>query len=82
MEFSSINVNLIVEGYHPRQDFNGKEELKDRIEKGDRIPPIAVRPEGDKFVVVDGKRRFEVFKELGIDEIESIIEEIDEKGWP
>lgn len=74
-----ISLNQIHEGYHPRQDFTGQEELKESIAKGGLPDPITVRKDVEKYVVIDGLRRLRAVKELGFKEIDCIIEEVDEK---
>ncbi len=75
-----IHLNQIHEGYSPRKDFTGQEELKGSIEKkGLDKQPITVRKDGEKYVVIDGLRRLRAVKELGFKDIDCIIEEVDEK---
>ncbi len=79
MNIKNISVDLIVEGYHPRKDYSGQEELTKRIKNTKTIRPIIVRPVEDNYEIIDGKRRFLAAKELGWTEIPCIIEEIDEE---
>ncbi|RLB12769.1 MAG: hypothetical protein DRG82_16690, partial [Deltaproteobacteria bacterium] len=79
MEHRIIQVNLIVEGYSPRRNFEGKEELKRSIEKHGLIEPLLVRKDGNVYVVIVGNRRFRAVKELGWKSVDCIIEDIDEK---
>jgi ParB/RepB/Spo0J family partition protein len=79
MVVNEIRIHRVVEGYHPRKDSKGLEELKEQIQKNGP-DPIRVRPEDDCFVVIDGNRRLSVLKELGYETVPCIIQEIDEKN--
>lgn len=74
-----ININLIVEGYSPRRDFQGMEELKRSIEKQKFLVPLTVRKDGEKHVIIWGARRFRVVQELGWETVPCIILDVDEK---
>jgi len=80
MGVKNININLIVEGYSPRQNYKGKEELKGSIEKEGLLEPLLVRKDGNVYVIIAGNRRFRVVKELGWKAVECIIEDADEKA--
>jgi len=79
MEHRIIDVNLIVEGYSPRRNYKGKEELKGSIEKEGLIEPLLVRTNGDIYVIIDGNRRFRAVKELGWKDVDCIIIDADEE---
>jgi len=80
MNQRTLNLNQIHEGYHPRKDFTGQEELKGIIKKeGLDKEPITVRKDGETYFVIDGLRRLRAVKELEFSEIDCIIEEVDEK---
>jgi ParB/RepB/Spo0J family partition protein len=79
MNERTINLNQIHEGYSPRKDFTGQEELKGSIEKDKLLEPILVRKDREKYIVIDGIMRLRVVKELGFNEIDCIIKEVDEK---
>lgn len=74
-----IKTNLISEGYCPRKDFTGKEELKRSIEKDGLLEPILVRLVGKRYIIINGVRRFRAIKELGWDEVPCQIQDVDEK---
>ncbi|MBF0527733.1 MAG: ParB/RepB/Spo0J family partition protein [Deltaproteobacteria bacterium] len=81
MEFRKISVESISEGYHPRQNSSGQDELKASIEREGRLlDPITIRPvEGNRFIIIDGRRRLQTVKELGWTEIDGLVETVDEK---
>lgn len=79
MKVKKVSINQIVEGYHPRKDSQGLEELKERIARDGFCDPIRVRPEKEGFAVIDGKRRLQVVKDLGWETVPCIITEVDEK---
>ncbi len=79
MEVVKININKIVEGYHPRKDFSGKEERKRGIEKEGLLDPLLVRQEQDKYIIIDGIMRFRVIKELDWEDVDCIIVDADEE---
>ncbi|MBF0527730.1 MAG: ParB/RepB/Spo0J family partition protein [Deltaproteobacteria bacterium] len=80
MIYSKIAIEKIAEGYHPRKDSNEKDELKQSIQREGRLlDPITVREEGDRFIIIDGRRRLRAVKELGWIEIDCVIEGVDER---
>jgi hypothetical protein len=58
MEVTEIQIHKVFEGYHPRKDVKGLQELKEQIQKYGP-EPIRVRPQEGHFVVIDGKRRLD-----------------------
>jgi len=79
MQVKDVSINQIVEGYHPRKDSKGLEELREQIRRDGICDPIRVRPDKDAFAVIDGKRRVQVVKDLGWETVPCIIIEINEK---
>jgi site-specific DNA-methyltransferase (adenine-specific) len=79
MRHRIIEVNLIIEGYSPRRNYKGKEELKRSIEREGLIEPLLVWRDGDTYPIIDGNRRFRAVKELGWKSVECIIEDADEE---
>jgi ParB/RepB/Spo0J family partition protein len=80
MQVEEVLINQIFEGYHPRKDSKGLEELREQIQRDGLREPLRVRPENDRFVIIDGNRRFSVLKELGYETVPCIIEDIDERN--
>jgi ParB/RepB/Spo0J family partition protein len=80
MELRDLSINEIRVGYHPRKVFRGKEKLREKIQREGFNEPLKVRPEKDCFVLIDGKKRLSVLKELGHETCPCIIEEIDERN--
>jgi len=74
-----INVNQIVEGYSPRQNYKGKEELKRSIQKEGLLEPLLVYKGQKVYVIIDGNMRFRAVVELGFDEVDCIITDADEE---
>jgi modification methylase len=79
MMIVEIQIHKVVEGYHPRKGLEGNEELRKLIQKNGLTDPIRVRPQEDYFVVIDGKRRLQVVKDLGWETVPCIVEDVDEK---
>ena len=79
MSLLKISTDQIAVDYSPRRNQKGQEELKASIEREGRLlDPISVRPDGDRFVIIDGLRRFQIVQELGWTEIECIVEDVNE----
>lgn len=73
----NININLIKGAKNPIRTSEDKEkmdELVQSIAQQGLIVPIKVRPDGDAYEVVYGHRRLHACKELGLAEIECIVE--------
>jgi len=76
-----ININLIKGSKNPIRTSEDKEkmdELVQSIAQQGLIVPIKVRPDGDSYEVVYGHRRLHACKELGLAEIECIVEGLEE----
>ena len=76
-----ININLIKGATNPIRTSEDKEkmdELVQSIAQQGLIVPIKVRPVGDEYEVVYGHRRLHACKELGLAEIECIVEGVDD----
>jgi len=76
-----INIELIQP--NPRQprktsDQQALEELAESIREQGLLQPIVVRPEGDKFIIIAGHRRYEACKLIGLDSIPSVVREANE----
>ena len=76
-----ININLIKGSNNPIRTSEDKEkmdELVQSIAQQGLIVPIKVRPDGDTYEVVYGHRRLHACKELGLAEIECIVEGVND----
>jgi ParB family chromosome partitioning protein len=76
-----IHINLIKGSKNPIRTSEDKEkmdELVQSIAQQGLIVPIKVRPLGDEYEVVYGHRRLHACKELGLAEIECIVEGVDD----
>lgn len=79
MHNKTISVKALAEGYSPRKNYKGKEELKNSIEKEGLLEPLLVRKDGDRYIIIDGVMRFRIIKELGWEEVPCIIRDADDK---
>ena len=78
-----IRINLIKGSKNPIRTSEDKEkmdELVQSIAEQGLIVPIKVRPLGDEYEVVYGHRRFHACRELGLAEIECIVEGVDDRN--
>ncbi|NQU95702.1 MAG: ParB/RepB/Spo0J family partition protein [Candidatus Omnitrophica bacterium] len=78
-KIGKIKVNAIKPNrLQPRKKFNPEKlkELKDSIKEKGVIQPIIVRPAEDGYELIAGERRFRAVKELGYEEIPTIIKEV------
>ena len=76
-----ININSIKGSKNPIRTSEDKEkmdELVQSIAQQGLIVPIKIRPDGDAYEVVYGHRRLHACKELGLAEIECIVEGVDD----
>lgn len=62
------------------EDKEKMDELVQSIAEQGLIVPIKVRPLGDEYEVVYGHRRFHACRELGLAEIECIVEGVDDRN--
>jgi len=62
----------------PRKTFNQKtiKELSDSIKEQGIINPITVRPEGEKYIIVAGERRFLAARQAGLKSVPAVIREV------
>jgi len=62
----------------PRKTFDEKTigELSDSIREQGIINPITVRPDGEKFVIVAGERRFLAARQAGLKVVPAVIREV------
>lgn len=82
-EFTYLPLYKIRTGkYQPRQDMESKEleELTQSIREKGFIQPIVVRKVGaESYEIVAGGRRYQAAKSLGLNEIPTIIKDLDDK---
>jgi ParB family chromosome partitioning protein len=67
--------------YQPRGRFDPdrmKEIVQSVREKG-LVQPILVRPQGDKYQIVAGERRFRAAREVGLKSIPAVVREVDDQ---
>lgn len=83
-DFVHLPINKISPGrYQPRKEMDVKElgELANSIKEKGLIQPIVVRRKGeDSYEIVAGGRRYQAAKSLGLNEIPTIIKELDDKN--
>ncbi|KKK54713.1 hypothetical protein LCGC14_3081940, partial [marine sediment metagenome] len=73
---------LVPNDYNPRKLFRSAllEELKKSIKNYGLIEPLVVRPiNKNKYEVICGMRRYYALQDLGVEEIECSVKEIDDK---
>ncbi len=82
-EFAYMEISKIQVGkYQPRSEINPKElnELKNSIKEKGFVQPIVVRKiEGGMYETVAGARRLEAAKLLGLNEIPTLIKELNDE---
>ncbi len=57
------------------RDPDHKEALKKDMEKGGQLEPIHVLKQGEEYLLLEGRTRYEVAKELGMTEIDAYVVE-------
>lgn len=81
-EISKVNTlkisDIVPNPKQPRQIFNDQdmEELTESIKKDGVLQPILVRPQGDKFEIIAGERRYQASKKAHLKEIPAVIREV------
>ena len=81
-EFVYLPLDKVRPGkYQPRQKIEEKElrELAQSIKEKGFIQPVVVRQVGDHYEIIAGGRRYEASKLLGLNEIPTIVKNIDDK---
>lgn len=78
-QFVKIAINKIVTAKQVREYFDQESiaGLAETMKSQGQLQPIRVRKVGDKYVIVDGARRFEAAKIAGLAELDAIVEERD-----
>jgi ParB family transcriptional regulator, chromosome partitioning protein len=80
---SEIDIDRIQRGrYQPRQNFEAGalRELADSIRSQGVVQPIVVRPDGDRFELVAGERRWRAAQLAGLQKIPAVVREIDARA--
>lgn len=78
-EFKNINLkDIVVDKNQPRKFFDEHSlaELAESVKTNGVLQPIMVRPNGKKFLLVYGERRFKAASSAGLKEIPAIIREL------
>lgn len=60
----------------PRTDFSGLEGLVDSIRENGLVQPVIVRPEGDRFELIAGERRWRAAQIAGVTRIPAVVRKI------
>ena len=71
--FENVKLSEIKEGFNPRADFSGVDELVKSIESVGLLQPVVVRKDGEKFILVDGSQRLRALKTLDQKETQAIV---------
>ena len=73
--------DITVNPYQPRGRFDPERmrEMVQSVREMGLVQPILVRPQGDKYQIVAGERRFRAAKEAGLKSIPAVIREIDDR---
>lgn len=80
-EIRQIDIELIERNENqPRSEFDNKtlEGLAKSIEEIGVIQPIVIKPNGDKYMIIAGERRYRASKLAGLKKIPAIIKNIEE----
>lgn len=76
LELRPLDIDSVVANErNPRLEFpqNELDKLSESIDLEGVLVPIVVYPKGDKYVLVDGERRFRCARELGLKKIPAVI---------
>lgn len=80
-----INIEnvLIDENLYPRNQVYWKntQQLMCAIQTGATLPPIIVGKRGNRFVIIDGRHRFEAFRRLKKKKIAAMVTHLEESHW-
>ena len=80
-EMTEIRISEIIPNpTQPRTDFDEEalEELADSIRQLGLIQPIAVKRDGDKYIIISGERRWRAAEKAGIEVVPAYIREVDD----
>jgi hypothetical protein len=69
-----ISEIIIDESIYPRKNVDPEtvDRYREALDAGENLPPLAVMPDGS---LLDGRHRYEAYKQAGVEEVEVIIEE-------
>ncbi|HHV63471.1 MAG TPA: ParB/RepB/Spo0J family partition protein [Peptococcaceae bacterium] len=69
--------DIIPNPEQPRQDFDQEklQELADSIKEHGLLQPILVKPEGNRYYIIAGERRYRAAKIAGLDRISCIVKD-------
>jgi ParB family transcriptional regulator, chromosome partitioning protein len=79
MELKMIDMkDIVTNPLQPRQEFDREklQELANSINEGELLQPIVVRPNGGKYEIVCGERRYKAFQILKEPRIPAIVRDI------
>ena len=81
-EFRELSVDLIDESNNIRRTFSEErlQELSDSIRQHGILKPLLVRPNGERFTLIDGWRRLSAAKAIDQSTVPVRIRDIDEKA--
>ncbi len=80
VEYISVK-QLIENPFQPRKLFSegALQELAASIEEHGIVQPLVVKPQGKKYVIIAGERRFRAAKLAGLSEVPAIIKDMNEQ---
>jgi len=64
----------------PRKIFGDIDDLVSSIKEKGVLEPILVRPDGDRFQIIAGERRFRASREAGLSQVPCIEIDVDDRG--
>lgn len=69
--------DIVPDEHQPRSYFDAKKlaSLKDSVNRYGIKNPLIVDKVGNKYILIDGERRFKVAEDLGLKEVPVIVEE-------
>jgi hypothetical protein len=81
--FLKLEQILIDETLYPRNQINWRAilELMDALRVGDELPAIIVGRRAGKYVVIDGRHRWEAHRRLKRDKIAAMVTRLSEDQW-
>src|SRR5262245_53572712 len=82
-QLTHLTITMIDPGkYQPRHDMDPEklEELATSIRSQGIIQPIVVRPNGNRYEIIAGERRFRAAKLAGLSEVPTIIKHIPDEA--
>jgi len=78
--FETVDIERVVEDpRNERKTFHGLDELAASINEVGLIEPITVTPDGDRYQILTGHRRFKAAKQAGLTKLSVIVREVEEE---